>query len=36
VELALATLAAGEYLIELTVAGSAAPATELVGFRITG
>ena len=36
VDLALATLAPGEYVVELTTAGSAEPRKELIGFRITG
>jgi hypothetical protein len=34
IELPLAGLAAGEYLLEIKAAGG--EATELVGFRITG
>jgi hypothetical protein len=36
IELALATLAPGEYVVELTAAAAAGQAKELVGFRITG
>ncbi|MGE3955384.1 MAG: VWA domain-containing protein [Vicinamibacterales bacterium] len=36
IDLALASLAPGEYLVEVTVSGGATPVTELVGFRITG
>ena len=35
IDLALSTLAAGEYVVELTATGPAAPVKELVGFRIT-
>jgi VWFA-related protein len=35
VDLALASLPAGEYLVEISATGGAAPAKELVGFRIT-
>jgi hypothetical protein len=36
IDLALASLAPGEYLVELTVAGGGDPVKELVGFRVTG
>jgi VWFA-related protein len=36
IDLALAGLAAGEYVIEITAAGEGGEATELVGFRVTG
>lgn len=36
IDLSLAPLAPGEYIVEITVAGAASPAKELVGFRITG
>jgi VWFA-related protein len=36
VELALAGLAAGEYLLEISATGSGGDAKELLGFRITG
>jgi hypothetical protein len=36
IDLALAPLAPGEYLIEITAAGAGEPAKELVGFRVTG
>jgi hypothetical protein len=36
IELALAALAPGEYMIEISVTGSGGDAKELVGFRITG
>ena len=36
VDLSLASLAPGEYLVEFTVARAGEPVKELVGFRITG
>lgn len=36
VDLALATLAPGEYVVELTTAGPTEPRKEMIGFRITG
>jgi hypothetical protein len=35
IEVPLASLSAGEYLLEITAAGESA-AQELVGFRVTG
>ncbi|MEQ1910704.1 MAG: VWA domain-containing protein [Vicinamibacterales bacterium] len=35
IDLALATLAPGEYVVELTATGAGAPVKELVGFRVT-
>ena len=35
VELSLASMPVGEYLIELVVAGPGAPVTEILGFRVT-
>ena len=35
IDLTLSSLPAGEYLVEVTATGPAAPAKELVGFRIT-
>jgi hypothetical protein len=36
VELPVAGLAAGEYVLEIKAAGDGGDATELVGFRVTG
>ena len=36
IDLSLAPLAPGEYLVEITVAGESDPIKELVGFRMTG
>lgn len=36
IELALATLAPGEYVVEITAAGAPDQKQELIGFRITG
>ncbi len=36
IDLALASLPQGEYIVEVTVTGGAGPVKELVGFRITG
>jgi VWFA-related protein len=36
VDLALAAMPAGEYLVEITATADGAPAKEVVGFRITG
>ncbi len=36
IDLALASLPPGEYLLEVTATGASAPVKELVGFRITG
>jgi hypothetical protein len=36
VDLTLAALPPGEYLVELTASGSAAPVKQIVGFRVTG
>jgi hypothetical protein len=36
IELALAPLAPGEYVIEIAATGDGGSATELIGFRITG
>ena len=35
IDLALATLAPGEYVVELTATGAGTPVKELVGFRVT-
>ena len=35
IELALAPLAPGEYVLEITVTGSSGDAKEMVGFRVT-
>jgi VWFA-related protein len=36
IDLALAPLPPGEYLVEITAAGAGEPVKELVGFRVTG
>ena len=36
IELALAGLATGEYVLEITAAGEAGESKELLAFRITG
>ena len=36
IELPIAGLAAGEYVVEIKTTGEGGEATELVGFRVTG
>jgi hypothetical protein len=36
IDLTLASLPAGEYVVEITAGSGASPAKELIGFRITG
>ena len=36
VELSLASLPPGEYVVEITAIGEGEPVKELVGFRVTG
>jgi hypothetical protein len=36
IELALAPIAAGEYVIEVTAAGESGEVKELLAFRVTG
>ncbi|HUR34478.1 MAG TPA: VWA domain-containing protein [Vicinamibacterales bacterium] len=36
IDLALASLPVGEYLVEVTATGAGVPVKELIGFRITG
>jgi hypothetical protein len=36
IELPLAPIAAGEYLLELTTTGEGGEIKELLGFRVTG
>ena len=36
IDLSLATLPPGEYVVEITATGEGEPAKELVGFRMAG